>query len=235
MVSEGHTNPTPGMDCGAESAMTAPPTSSLAYHDAERREVLPFIKRDSRILEIGCGTGATLALLKSHGLCRWAGGVEYAPEAAKRAALVADRLWQGDVESLDLDIPAGALDAVLCLDVLEHLVDPWKLTERLAQLLAPGGILLASLPNIRNDRILRDLAFRGRWDYQDDGILDRTHLRFFTRTTATALVAGAGLKVQSVTPLMRLKKWRLKWILNHLSGNRLTDFYATQFLICGHK
>jgi SAM-dependent methyltransferase len=209
--------------------------ASLAYHDAVRRDVVPFLKPDSRILEVGCGTGATLGFLKQQGLCRWAGGVEFVPDAAEQARRVADRVWQGDAETLDLEIAAGSLDAVLCLDVLEHLVDPWRMAERLVTLLAPGGVFVASLPNIRNERILRDLAFRGAWDYHDNGILDRTHLRFFTRRTAVALVAGAGLTVETVQPLVRLKPWTLKWLLTHLSGGRMVEFYATQFVVCGRK
>lgn len=217
------------------SDMKQPSPPSLAYHDAVRRDVVPFLKPDSRILEVGCGTGATLSFLKQQGLCRWAGGVEYVPAAAERARQAADQVWQGDVENMSLDIAPGSLDAVLCLDVLEHLVDPWRTAQRLASLLAPGGVLVASLPNIRNDRVLRDLLLRGKWEYRDDGILDRTHLRFFTHDTAVALVAGAGLTVEAVQPLVRLKPWRLKWILNRLSGGRMVQFYATQFLICGRR
>ncbi|MCR6629389.1 MAG: class I SAM-dependent methyltransferase [Magnetospirillum sp.] len=214
------------------SAGTAQP---LAYHHAVRREVVPFLKADSRILEIGCGTGATLDFLRQQGLCRWAGGVEYAPEPAELARKVADQVWQGDIEGMDLGLAEGSLDAVLCLDVLEHLVNPWRTARRLAALLAPGGVLVASLPNIRNDRILRDLVLRGKWEYRDDGILDRTHLRFFTRASTVALVAEAGLTVEAVQPLVHLKPWRLKWILNRVSGGRMVDFYATQFLVCGRR
>lgn len=215
--------------------MSGGTSPSLAYHDAIRHDVVPFLKADSRILEVGCGTGATLGFLKQQGLCRWAGGVEYVPAAAERARAVADQVWQGDVEKMDLGLAPGSLDAVLCLDVLEHLVDPWQTARRLADLLAPGGVLVASLPNIRNDRVLRDLVLRGKWEYRDNGILDRTHLRFFTRDSATALVAGTGLTVETVQPLVRLKPWRLKWILNRLSGGRMVDFYATQFLVCGRR
>ncbi len=217
------------------SSMMPDVPTELAYHSAERRDVAPFLKPQSRVLEVGCGTGATLRYLRQQGLCSWAGGVEFVPAAAEQARQVADRVWQGDVESLDLDIAAGSLDAVLCLDVLEHLVDPWQTAARLATLLAPGGVLVASLPNIRNHRILADLIFRGVWEYRDNGILDRTHLRFFTRRSAVALVAGAGLTVERVNPLARIKPWTLKWLLTRLSGGRMLEFYATQFVVCGRK
>ncbi|WP_337998092.1 class I SAM-dependent methyltransferase [Oleispirillum naphthae] len=205
------------------------------YHDHVRREVAPYLKPHSRILEIGCGSGATLGFLKQQGLCDWAGGAEFVAAAAQKARQVADKVWIGDVESMEFDIEEGSLDAVLCLDVLEHLVDPWTMARRMASLLAPGGLLLVSLPNIRDYHILGDLVLRGRWEYRDSGILDRTHLRFFTRKSAVALVAGAGLTVETVQPLGRMKPWRLKWVVNRLTGGRMMEFYAPQFLVCGRK
>src|SRR4051794_37408417 len=154
------------------------------YFDAVRTDVLGLLPpRMERVLEIGCGTGDTLAYLRSTGRCTWAAGVELYPGAASIARGRIDRLWEGNVETLQLDLEADSLDAILCLDVLEHLIDPWAVISKLGLLLKPGGALIASIPNVRNHKVLFPLLFRGRWDYTDSGLLDRTHLRFFVRET----------------------------------------------------
>lgn len=208
----------------------------LSYHTATRREVAtmlpPFAEK---VLEIGCGTGGTLSFLKDSGRCSWIGGVELASAAHALASERLDRTWCGNIETLDLGLPAGDLDAVLCLDVLEHLADPWAVTARLVSLLKPGGVLIASIPNVRYYKVSFGLLFDGRWDYQDNGVLDRTHLRFFVRDTAAELLTQSGLRVERIQPLLALKKWKLKWLLNAVSGGRLTDLYAIQYLLQGVK
>lgn len=206
------------------------------YFNRVRQEILPLLPATpGRYLEIGCGAGATLAHIRTLGLATWAGGVEFSPEAAKRAGEKGfDLLLQGDVETMALPLEPGSLDVILCLDVLEHLRDPWAMAARLAGLLKPGGVLVVSLPNIRHYKIVLALLFRGQWRYQDAGILDRTHLRFFVRESAVELLHEAGLAVEAVQP-QGLKRWKLKWILNRLLLGSLTDLFAEQFLLRGRK
>ncbi len=210
-----------------------PDGSGPIYYSRVRKEILPLLPAAAgRYLEIGCGAGATLAFIRDQGLSTWAGGVEYSPEAAALAAAKGfDYLRQGDVEGLELGIEPASLDVILCLDVLEHLRDPWAVAARLAGLLKPGGVMIASLPNIRHYKIVLPLLFAGRWDYQDAGILDRTHLRFFVRNTAAALLHQAGLEVEAIHPHGGLKPWKLKWLLNKLCLGALTDLFAEQFLL----
>ncbi len=192
----------------------------------------PFLPgRDLRILEIGCGAGATLAWLRAEGYCRWAGGVERDASAAAAAKGRLDRLWVGNIESVDIDLEPRSIDAILCLDVLEHLVDPWKVVARLGGLLADGGAIIASIPNIRYRKVVLPLLLRGRFDYADDGVLDRTHLRFFVRETAIALMQSGGLVVDRIEPLVKLKPWRLPWIVHKVTAGRLIDLMAMQYLI----
>jgi 2-polyprenyl-3-methyl-5-hydroxy-6-metoxy-1,4-benzoquinol methylase len=151
------------------------------------------------------------------------------------AAQRLDGFWAGNIESFTPEIAAGSLDALLCLDVLEHLIDPWATLARLAALLKPAAVAVISVPNVRNHRVVGKLLLHGRWDYEASGIMDRTHLRFFTRASATRLVADAGLTVEAIDPLIHLKRWKPKWILQRLACGRLDDFYAEQFLIRGTK
>lgn len=201
------------------------------YFSRARREVLPLLPAaPGRYLEIGCGTGATLAFLREQGRVAWCAGVEYDAEAARQAAGHVDLLRTGDVEGMDLPVEPGSIDVVLCLDVLEHLRDPWAMLGRVRPLLRPGGTLVVSLPNIRNYKVLARLAFADRFDYADAGILDRTHLRFFTRSTAAEMLRGQGFTVDAVRPL-GLKPRKLKWWLNRLSGGALSGLLAEQFLL----
>lgn len=173
-------------------------TDRARYFDTGRREVLGHLPpRVGRMLDLGCGTGATVALIRGLHPGLWAAGVELDPGAAAAARARVDRLWEGDVERLDLEreLGVGTLDLVLCLDVLEHLVDPWSVVRRLSPLLAPGGRLILSVPNIRNWKFLWRLAVRGDFHYTDQGLLDRTHLRFFVRPTAEALASCGGLRL----------------------------------------
>ena len=212
--------------------MSNPP----AYYATARREVASLLPPGpGRILEIGCGTGATLSFLKESGRCSWAGGVELVPAVHAVAAGHLDQTWCGNFETLDLGLPEAQLDAVLCLDVLEHLADPWSAVSRLAALLKPGGVLIASIPNVRHYKVSFGLLFGGRWDYQDAGILDRTHLRFFVRATAEELLTRGGLRVDHVQPLPTLKPRKLKWLLRKLGGKKMDGFFAIQYLLRGVK
>jgi trans-aconitate methyltransferase len=168
-----------------------------AYYDHPRSELLDlFPHAPARLLDVGCGSGATGALAKS----RWPGletlGVEIVPDAAARAATRFDRVIAGSAETLDFSA-AGLtnVDGVILADVLEHLVDPWSFLERLRGALTPDAMVVASIPNIANLWIIEELA-AGRFEYGSDGLLDRTHLRWFTRRSITALFAGAGYTIE---------------------------------------
>jgi 2-polyprenyl-3-methyl-5-hydroxy-6-metoxy-1,4-benzoquinol methylase len=211
-----------------------PPSSS--YHGGTRLDAISLLPDYlDRVIEIGCGTGATLVELKRQGRCNWVGGVELASEPAQIASGCLDQFWQGNIETLALDIAPTSLDAILCLDVLEHLTDPWSTLKRLTKLLKPDGMAVISVPNIRNYRILGSLMLHGRWDYQPTGIMDRTHLRFFTRKTAIELATEAGLLVDRTIPLIHLKRWKMKWLMQRLACGYLDEFYAEQFLLRGTK
>lgn len=200
------------------------------YFSAARREVLEFIETPvQRVLEVGCGSGETLALLKHSGLCREAVGIERFEPAAARARARVDRVCCMDVESMPVPRELGRFDAVLLLDVLEHLVDPWRVLEGLVrEQLGKRGMVVVSLPNARHFSLTLPLLF-GRFDYVERGIRDRTHLRFFTERSARRMIEGAGLRIERVRPTS------LDPALNSGKLNRLTlgvfsGFLASQYL-----
>jgi 2-polyprenyl-3-methyl-5-hydroxy-6-metoxy-1,4-benzoquinol methylase len=158
---------------------------------------LRFVGSTKRVLEIGCASGHVTRALVAQG--NTVVGVEVDPEAAKTAGEHAERVVVGDVEDMDLDLELGDdhFDVVVLGDVLEHLRDPLPVLRSARRLLAPRGFVVISLPNVAHVDV-RLMLMSGRWDYRDLGLLDRTHLRFFTRASARRLVADAGLAVVDV-------------------------------------
>jgi 2-polyprenyl-3-methyl-5-hydroxy-6-metoxy-1,4-benzoquinol methylase len=209
-----------------------------SYFDTARREIAPHLpQRAARMLDVGCGTGATTQFVKSLRSVEWAGGIEYLPEIAEQARPVLDRLWIGDAAAAELEaaITPGSLDLALCLDVLEHMADPWTMVKRLSALMAPGGRIIVSVPNIRHYRFIWRLLTKGDFQYRDFGLLDRTHLRFFVRDTAIELAAAGGLKIVSATSVQTLKPYEPRAVLNTLAFGTLTEFLAKQWLVVAEK
>jgi SAM-dependent methyltransferase len=199
------------------------------YFRWARDEIEPLLPAFSaRVLEVGCGGGRTLEYLKQTRRAGWTCGIELVDEVAGEAAARVDQVIAGDVEQLDIPIAPGSLDLILLLDVLEHLVDPWRVMTRLTGLLRPGGHVIASLPNVRHHSVVLPLVMRGRWSYAPSGVLDRAHLRFFTRQSAVALVETAGLKVdaQRTTGVPRSVA-----ALDRVALGRLRVFFELQYLL----
>jgi SAM-dependent methyltransferase len=202
-----------------------------AYFANVRQEILPLLPSYSdRIFELGCGSGGTLAFLKSLGRCEWCGGIEIFPEAAETAKGKLDLVLVGSAETSDLPFEKRSLDVILCLDVLEHLIDPWAVVHRMHEYLKPGGVLICSIPNVRNIRVVLPLLLLGKWEYSKEGILDKTHLRFFTKRSAVELVGCSGLSIDKVLST-GLEKGRKGRFYNRLTFGLLRPFFEFQYLI----
>lgn len=172
-------------------------TAQPQYYNHVRTEVLNlFTSAPRRLLDVGCGNGVTSAAAKARWPAVEAIGVEVVAEAARRARRVLDRVVEGSAESLDL-IKAGIadVDAVILADVLEHMVDPWRFLAGLRRALSADATVVASIPNVANLWLLEQLA-AGRFTYEASGLLDRTHLRFFTRASITEMFERAGYRIE---------------------------------------
>jgi 2-polyprenyl-3-methyl-5-hydroxy-6-metoxy-1,4-benzoquinol methylase len=183
--------------------MTAGPYADLvAAHGlgVSHRIVLSEVPDGARVLDVGCATGYLAAELSRRGCT--VDGIEVDPAAAQQARAHCREVAVGDLEApaTQADVQrmlAGTRpDVIICADVLEHLRDPWTVLAWLRTLLAPGGRAVISVPNIAHWTARRALL-RGRFDYADHGLLDRTHLRFFTRASAAELARRAGFAVRA--------------------------------------
>lgn len=156
--------------------------------------VVSLVGCGKRVLEIGCATGYMTKILVGQQGCQVT-ALELDPQAAQLAKGFAAEVLTGDVQD-----PAvirqlcGPFDAVVMADVLEHLRDPQFVLSGLWRLIAPGGSLIASVPNVAHWTVRAGLL-RGHLDYGDRGILDRDHLRFFTRKSVMRLLQDSGYRV----------------------------------------
>jgi len=164
------------------------------YFRCSRRDVTGHVPPTVRhILDVGCGGGDFGHAMKRKGVEEVI-GIEKETRAWETAKGVLDQAVLGDIETMELPFEDGHFDCITCLDVLEHLVDPAAVLRKASRVLAPDGLVIASIPNVQFYEVMAMLA-NGRWIYTDAGILDRTHLRFFTATDFQALLNGVDLEV----------------------------------------
>jgi 2-polyprenyl-3-methyl-5-hydroxy-6-metoxy-1,4-benzoquinol methylase/Tfp pilus assembly protein PilF len=212
------------------------------YYRSPRPELMPHIPAAAkRILDIGCGGGDFGQCLKQRG-AEYVVGVEVVERAWEQARHLLDEAILGNIETMDLPFHPNSFDCIVCADVLEHLREPKEALEKLLPLLAPGGRLVASIPNVRFCSVVQALAEKGRWQYEDAGILDRTHLRFFTAVEMKALFDEAGYELTSLAPLSMLARDQLprdgngtvrlgRLSLDGVSDAEYNDLLTYQYLV----
>lgn len=177
-----------------QTATTATPD----YYQYARPEVQALVPISAeKILDIGCANGALGQALKQRQPCEVT-GIEYVPKIAQQADAVLDKVLTGSIEGRLPELPVDYYDCIILADVLEHLRDPESLLVALKRCLAPGGSIVASIPNVRHWSVLKDLL-GGRWEYADAGILDHTHLRFFTKSSLVRMFTRAGFSINDLS------------------------------------
>ncbi|QSZ27972.1 glycosyltransferase [Aceticella autotrophica] len=155
---------------------------SHSYYFFKRPEILNKIPLKARnILDVGCGAGALGLELKNRKYVKVV-GIELNNDIAKIAKNVLDDVIVGDIESLAFNYPENYFDTIILADVLEHLRDPWSTLTKMKRYLKDDGIFIVSIPNINHISIILKLL-GGNFEYEDAGLLDKTHLRFFTKNT----------------------------------------------------
>jgi 2-polyprenyl-3-methyl-5-hydroxy-6-metoxy-1,4-benzoquinol methylase len=151
------------------------------------------------VLDVGCGYGALGRDFSRQGLRVW--GVEREPTAVKIASSRLERVLAadlGDVDQIAGELDGRRFDILMFSDVLEHTADPESVIRRFLPYLSAEGRLVISVPNVAN-WLTRFALLMGRFNYKDTGVLDKTHLRFFTRRSLVQLVETCGLQVETTT------------------------------------
>lgn len=207
------------------------------------QKILSWVKPEKKVLEVGCASGYLSEQLAKKGCI--ISGVEINPGDAKKAARFCQEVIIGDVENpATVKKIKETFDLIILADVLEHLKDPESVLKRLLKFLNEEGRVIISVPNIAF-LANRLLFLRGRFDYTEWGVMDETHLRFFTRDSITALIKKCGLKIdkfdyianftqlpfymQTLYPIVGKRKWWRK--LEYKITGLWLEGLAVQFLL----
>jgi 2-polyprenyl-3-methyl-5-hydroxy-6-metoxy-1,4-benzoquinol methylase len=209
------------------------------YYSFCRTDLLKYVplNRSNRILEIGAGRGDTLLKAKESGLAAYVVGIELTKiEKCNQSHPALDRFLLGNIETMEMDFEENSFDVIMCGDVLEHLLDPWQCLTKLRPFLRDGGVIIASIPNVRYWKVSLGLLVGGRWSYSDAGVLDRTHLRFFVKETSRLLFADTGFKIVTMNSNGPQREWGIfAWALNLLTFGLFADLLTYQFVIVAAK
>ena len=204
-----------------------------SYHGLVRQEIFPLVPHTGgRLLDVGGGVGATASALKAAGYVQTAGVIDLMAMEEEPSTNLDFRLSSDleDVKGTQSILQSyGPFEVVLCLDVLEHLKDPWAMVSALHEALAPGGVIVASIPNISHYSAVLPLVMSGKWELRDAGILDRTHLRFFTRNSAVELMTSSGLSLNSI--VAKASGGRRIRLFRMVTLGLLNRFTTLQYLI----
>lgn len=174
-------------------------TDSKQYYEHSREDVCVLLPEEyKRVLEIGCGAGSFRSnLTQEHEY--W--GVEPSAKAAELAKGNLNHVLHGNYDDVFEELPKNHFDMIVCNDVIEHMIDHDIFFEKIKDQLSDGGCIIASIPNIRFMFQLYELLINKDWQYKDAGILDRTHLRFFTKKSLLACLSEHGYTVEIIQGL----------------------------------
>jgi SAM-dependent methyltransferase len=202
------------------------------YYTSARTDLLPLVPTEAwRVLDVGCGAGQLGQALKRRG-SREVVGIELNRKASRVAATVLDQVICAAAETVSLDKLDPPYDCIIFADILEHLIDPWAALRRFATLLDRDGTIVASIPNVGFWSVVWGLL-RGRWEYEERGLLDRAHLRFFTERSVSGLFEQAGLVVKRWERNYRLREHdkRGARAARIIARGPLKNLFTFQFLV----
>ena len=201
---------------------------------------LPKSNSDIRVLEIGAGGGDTLITVKTKGLAKEVVGVDiFRLENSNQDSPLVDNFIIANIETTRLPYGENYFDFILCGDVIEHLVDPWKVIEELSFYLKKGGSLIISTPNFRNWKNLKVIYIEGNFKYDPSGgLLDKTHLRFFCKKNISNLVNTKEFSFYSITSINEFPQYKFKAtkrLFNLITFRIFEEFLTHQYVVVGKK
>jgi len=203
--------------------------TEIGYFHNQRPEMLKYIPENAlKILEVGCGEGVFCSALKRADREIW--GVEMNPNAAQKATEVCQFVLEGDFNSIYDQLPKNEFDCIIFNDVLEHIYAPWETIHLVKSLLSTNGVLVTSIPNFRYiDNLITEILFRKDFRYKPEGgILDDTHIRFFTSKSMLRMFQEQGYEVLTHQGIRPCKSWKEKLFIA-LTFGFLKDARYKQF------
>src|SRR4030042_230941 len=211
---------------------------SLIYSRHINELIYKLIPKNKKILDVGCNTGNLGEKLIKEKNCEvW--GIDYSKEAIKLAKKRLTQTKVFDLETYKIPFPKEKFDIIIFADVLEHLRYPEEILKKFSNMLNESGLVFTSIPNIANIKIRFNLLL-GKWDYQEEGILDKTHLRFFTKKTIRSLFRNSGYRIIEMdsTPgfkffVLRYFKFLLK--IQETLCKIYPKLFALQFIVIAKK
>lgn len=207
-------------------------TKTEDYYHNSRAEMVSFIPKNAeRILDVGCSTGGFGANLKKDNKNIEVWGIEPYQSAAGEAAKVLDKVICSTLEENMPALEGVQFDVIVFNDVLEHLTEPGTVLRLCKQYLKVGGVVLASIPNILYFPVFfNQIILREDWKYTEEGTLDNTHLRFFTKKSIIRLFKDQQYSVQHISGINAFVP-KYYWILNALAFNKLKEWRYRQYAI----
>ena len=210
------------------------------YYSNVRLDLISLIDKNQdhkKILEIGAAYGSTLNYLKLEGIASEVVAIDLFEDIQnKERYKEVDNFIFGDIEKLDLSQYNNYFDVILLPDVLEHLIDPQATLTKIKSLLKNNGSILISIPNIRHYSVLKKIFIQGDFRYEESGILDYTHMRFFCKKNIIDLVINSQLHLNTITSSIKLYKGKsTAKIFNRFTFGFFEEFLTIQYLVKSSK
>jgi 2-polyprenyl-3-methyl-5-hydroxy-6-metoxy-1,4-benzoquinol methylase len=208
----------------------------------ELLEMIPHQLKEGNLLEIGAGSCNTLVFAKENNYAKKVYDIELCQlENSNQNNPILDGFIIANIEEIKLPYSEKYFQVILCGDVLEHLADPYRLLNSLQKYLSDDGVIIVSLPNIRELKTLKKIVFDGDFKYTEAGILDKTHLRFFTKKNMIELLEDNGFQVDFVISSDRcnfkryIKQLRLLKLFICVFKYIFEEFFTLQYYLLASK
>ncbi len=221
----------------ASEGVAAPTERNIGYRSQSRPEMLVFVpsRQDLKVLDIGCGEGSFATSIPNAAEV-W--GIEPYGPAAAVAATRMHRVFPTLFEQARPELPRGYFDLVVCNDVIEHMTDHDQFLRTIQDYMTSTATIIGSLPNVRHYVNMFDVMVARDWKYEDSGILDRTHFRFFTMRSIRRSLTAAGYAIEEMRGIsgglqLYWNRWKVSqllfyWLVNILSLGRSSDMRYLQ-------